>query len=124
MKLPSVHLLLRHFLAFLLIVFLFWAFVSPVSCVSTLEAPSFFHQLVSFFDRQSVDIHHIRISFPSWEIILLLWGFVLPTSSLCLFNSSIDLGMSVIQFGCPLVPVVNGLEWSFEFHQLEHQTPG
>jgi hypothetical protein len=123
-KLPPVHLLFRHFLAFFLVLFFFGAFVSLVSCVPTLEAPSFFYQLVSFFDHQSVDVHSIRISFPSWEIVLLLWGFVFPTSSSCSFNSLIDLGMSVIQFGCPLIPVSNGFEWSFKFHQLERQTPG
>jgi hypothetical protein len=112
MKLSSVHLLSRHFLAFLLFVIVFGAFVSPVSSPSASETLSFFQELVSLLDRQSVNVHRIRVSFPSWEIKLLLWGFVFPTGrSLGSFNGSVDLGMFVIQLGRPLVPVVNGLEW-------------
>jgi hypothetical protein len=111
-KLPSVHLLFWHFFAFLLFVIVFGAFISPVSSPPASETLSFFQELVSLFNRQSVDVHRIRVSFPSWEIKFLLWGFVFPTRrSLGSFYGLIDLGMFVIQLSCPLVPVVNGLEW-------------
>jgi hypothetical protein len=123
MKLPSVHLS-RHFLAFLLFVIFFRAFVSPVSSLSASETLSFFQELVSLFDRQSIDIHVIQITFSSWEVIFLLWDFVFSSSSSCLFYGSIDLGMFMIQFGRPVIPVGNDLEWCFQFHQLECQAPG
>jgi hypothetical protein len=123
-KLPSVHLLLRHFLAFLLVVVFLRAFVSPVSSHPASKTLSFFQEFVSLFNRQSVDVHGIWITFLLWEVIFLLWGFVFPTSSSCSFYGSIDLGMFMIQFGGPLIPVSNGLEWCFQFHQLECQAPG
>jgi hypothetical protein len=112
MELPSIHLLFRHFIAFLLVVVVFGALVGPVSSSSASETLSFFQELVSLFNRQSVDVHRIRVSFPSWEIKLLLWGFVFPTGrSSGSFYGSIDLGVFVIQLGRPLVPIVNGFEW-------------
>jgi hypothetical protein len=112
MELPSVHLFLRHFLALLLFVIVFGALVGPVSSPSASETLSFFQEIVSLFNRQSVDVHRIWISFLSWEIKFLLWGFVFPTTrSSGSFYGSIDLGMFVIQLGRPLVPVVNGPEW-------------
>jgi hypothetical protein len=114
MELPSVHLLFRHFVAFLLVVVVFGALVGPVSSFPASEALSFPQELVSLFDRQSIDVHRIRVPFSSWEIKFLLWGFVFPTrSSSGSFHGSIDLVMFVIQLGRPLAPVVNGLEWCF-----------
>jgi hypothetical protein len=114
MELPSIHLLFRYFFAFLLFVVVFGAFVSPVSSPSASETLSFFQELVSLFDRQSVDVQRIRISFLLWEVIFLLWGFVFPTRrSSGSFYGSIDLGVFMIQFGRPLVPVGDGLEWCF-----------
>jgi hypothetical protein len=77
-ELPSVHLLLRHFLGLLVVVVVFRAFVSPVSCVPTPKTPSFFQQLVALIDRQSVDVHGIRIMFLSGEVKLSLGGFLFP----------------------------------------------
>jgi hypothetical protein len=65
MKLPSVYLLFRHFFAFLLFVVVFGAFVSPVSSPSASKTLSFFQELVSLLDRQSVNIHCVRVTFPS-----------------------------------------------------------
>jgi hypothetical protein len=124
MELSSIHLLFRHFLAFLLVVIVFRAFVSPVSCVPTSKRCSFFHQLVLFVDHQSVDVHGIWVTFFLGEVILLLWGLLLPGVLPGLFYRLIHLVESVVECCCPLVPVVNGLEWCLEFHQLEHQGPG
>jgi hypothetical protein len=125
MELPSVHFLLRHFFAFLLVVFVFGAFVSPVSSSSASETLSFFQELVSLFNRQSVDVHRIRISFPSWEVKLLLWGFVFPTRrSSGSFHRLVNLGVSVVEFCRLLVPVGNGFKWRFQSHQLECKAPG
>jgi hypothetical protein len=107
MQLPSVYLLLRHFLAFLLVVF-FWAFVSPVSRVPTLEAPSFLHQLVAFLDCQSVNVHCIQIMFLLGKVILSLWGLFLPGVPSGLFYSLVHLVKPVVNRCCPLVSVVGG----------------
>jgi hypothetical protein len=116
MELPSVHLLFRHFLVFLLIV-VFRALVSPVSSPLASETLSFFQELVSLLDRQSVDVHHVRVSFPSWEVKFLLWGFIFPTRrSSGLFHCPVNLGVFVVEFSRPLVPVGNGLEWCFQSH--------
>jgi hypothetical protein len=100
------------------------ASVSPVSHVSTLEAPSFLHQLVLFVDCQSVDIHHIRITFFSGEVVLPLCGLLLPGVFPHSFNGSVHLVKLVVNRCCPFVPVVDGLEWGLKFHQLECQAPG
>jgi hypothetical protein len=113
-ELPSVHLLFRHFFALLLFVVVFGAFISPVSSPLASETLSFFQELVSLLDRQSVDVHRIRVPFSSWEIKFLLWGFVFPTrGSSGSFHRLVNLGMSVVEFGRPLVPVGNGFEWRF-----------
>jgi hypothetical protein len=124
MELPSVYLFLRHFLAFLLVVVIFRAFVSPVSRVPTLEAPFFLHQLVSFIDRQSVDVHCIRITFLSGEVIFSLRGSLLPGVPSSLFYCPIHLVKLVVECCRPFVPITNGLEWRFEFHQFKCQHPG
>jgi hypothetical protein len=124
MKLPSVHLFFRHFFAFFLVVVFFWAFISPVSRVPTLEAPSFLHQLISFVNCQSINIHHIWITFLSGEVILWLWGFLLPGVPPRSFNSPVHLMKPVVNHRCPLIPVVDGLEWGLKSHQLECQSPG
>jgi hypothetical protein len=105
MELSAIHLLLKHFLAFLLVIVVFRAFVSPVSCVPTFGAPSFFHQLVLFFNRQSVDIHRIWITFLSGEVILLLRGSLLPRVLSGSFYYSIHLVKSVVECSCPFVVV-------------------
>jgi hypothetical protein len=122
-KFPSLHLLFRHFFAFLLVV-IFCVSVSPVSRVPTLEAPSFFHQLVLFVDHQSVDVHRIWISFFSREVVFLLRGSLCPGVSSSSFYCPVHLVEPVVNHCCPFVPIINGLEWGFESHQLECQTPG
>jgi hypothetical protein len=90
MEFLSVHLLLRLFFnLFLLVVFVFGAFVSPVSSVPAFEAPSFFHQLVLFVERQSVNVHSIWVPFPAWEVIFSLWNFLLASGSPGSFNCSL-----------------------------------
>jgi hypothetical protein len=112
MELPSIHLLFRRFFCLLLVVVIFRAFISPVSSPLASKTLSFFQELVLLSNRQSVDVHRIWVMFPLGEVKFLLWGFVFPTrSSLCSFYGPIDLRMLVIQCGCPLVPVGNGLEW-------------
>jgi hypothetical protein len=65
MEFSSIHLLLRLlFSLFLLVIFIFRAFVSPVSGVPIFEAPSFLHQLVLPVNCQSVNIHSVQVPFP------------------------------------------------------------
>jgi hypothetical protein len=64
MELLSVYLLLSFFFGlFFLVFFVFRAFVSLVSGVLALEAPSFLHQLVLFVDCQSVNVHSVQVPF-------------------------------------------------------------
>jgi hypothetical protein len=77
MELPSIHLLLGHFLGLLFVVVVFGAFVSLVSHVPTPKTPSFFQQLVMLIDRQSVNEHGIWVMFLSGKVVFLLWGFFL-----------------------------------------------
>jgi hypothetical protein len=117
MELPSVYLLFRHFLGLLLLVIvIFRAFVSTVSCVPTPKTPSFFQQLVALIDCQSVDIHGVWVTFPSRKIKLLLGGFLLSSGTPCSFDGLCDLVVFMIQCGHLLVPVGNGLEQCFQLH--------
>jgi hypothetical protein len=77
-----------------------------VSHVPTLKTPSFLHQLVALINRQSVDVHGIQITFLLEEVILSLWGLLLPGVSPSLFNCSIHLIELVVKSCRPFIPAV------------------
>src|ERR1700734_443701 len=44
-----------------------WAFSGQMSGLSASEALAFLHHLDSFFHREPVDVHRVRVSFLSWK---------------------------------------------------------
>ena len=62
-KLFSIHLLFQLFSLLSFVLCFFRTFVCSVAGLPAFEAPSFLHQLGSFIEHQSVDVHHVQVSF-------------------------------------------------------------
>src|SRR5271155_566558 len=111
----SVQLFSFHLLLLFLFLFLLWAIFCQVSSLFTVETLSFFHQCGSFVDRNSVDVHGVRV-FPFREDKSSV-GSTSSSFLRAICCSSCDLLHSfprMIESRCPSVPVVEGFGRFFE----------
>ena len=109
----SVHLLLLVLVRLVILVPL-WTFFSKVSSSWAYETFSFFHKVVSFGNRERVDVHCIRCSLWSREVKSSSAGRIVLLCS-CSFsfpsNDTIHLLPLMMKFDGPFVPINQSLWW-------------